>query len=183
MLQVTIPATEYYDEAKERFVEIKRPTILQLEHSLLSISKWESKWHIPFLGKDLKTDEAMVDYVRCMTIASKDVDPVVYYAIPADVTKQINGYIENPMTATTFSDRQNNKFNREIITAEIIYYWMVSLEIPFDPCEKWHLNRLLALVRVCNIKNGPEKKMSKRDIMNQNRSLNAARKQRLGTRG
>lgn len=181
MLQVTIPATEYYDEAKELFVELKVPTILQLEHSLLSISKWESKWHIPFLGKDHKTDDQIVDYVRCMT-KDHHVNPIVYYAIPADVTEQINKYIENPMTATTFSDRQNSKFNREIITAEIIYYWMVSLQIPFE-CEKWHLNRLLALIRVCNIKNGPQKKMSRRDVMSQNSSLNAMRRQKLGTSG
>ena len=145
--------------------------VLQLEHSLVSISKWESKWHIPFLdGKD-KTLEQIIDYVRCMTI-TQNVKPEVYNRLTEDNLKAINDYIENPMTATTFSDI-NQRPSREIITSEIIYYWMVSFNIPFE-CQKWHLNKLLTLIKVCNIKNSPPKKMSRQEILSRNRALYSA---------
>ena len=117
-----------------------------------------------------------------MTI-NKGVDPILYSAIPQSELDKVNAYLEDPMTATWFNERQKGSPNREIITNEIIYYWMVSLQIPFDPCEKWHLNRLLTLIRVCNLKNTPAKKMSKRELMSQNQAINAARKQRLNTHG
>lgn len=180
MLQVTIPAAEYYNEQTGEFHSIKETT-LQLEHSLISLSKWESKWNKPFLGKDEKTVEECRDYVRCMTI-TQNVNPMVYQFLTNENFRQINQYIEAPMTATTFSEREGKTFNRDIITAEIIYYWMVALQIPFE-CERWHLNRLITLVRVCNIKNTPPKKASKRELIERNRSLNAKRRSALRTTG
>lgn len=180
MLQVTIPASEYFDEKTGEFNSI-RETTLQLEHSLVSVSKWESKWRKPFLGPTEKTAEECIDYVRCMTI-TQHVDPTVYQFLTQKNFQEINAYIEAPMTATTFSERENKRFSREVVTAEIIYYWMVALNIPFE-CQKWHLNKLIALVRVCNIKNTPQKKMSKREVTERNRALNEARRKKLRSSG
>lgn len=179
MLRVEIPESEYFNEATSEFINIKGQT-LTLEHSLISISKWESKWHKPFLGRDQKTTEEALDYVRCMTI-NHGVDPLVYLSIRPKQFEEINTYIEDKQTATWFNER-GTRPSREIITSEIIYYWMISLQIPLE-CEKWHLNRLLALIKVCNIKNGSSKKMSKKEILSQNRSLNDLRRKQLGTNG
>lgn len=180
MLQVNIPTIERYDESTNEFIQSKAQT-LQLEHSLVSISKWEAKWHKPFLGKEQKSIEETIDYIKCMTL-TQNVDPDVYVNITNNVVNDITEYIDAPMTATTFSQDKKTGKNREVITAEIIYYWMIALNIPVK-FEKWHLNRLLALIQVCNIKNSPPKKMSKREIMNRNRSLNEARKSAANTRG
>ena len=180
MLRITIPAAELWDELKEEFIYTKEQT-LQLEHSLVSLSKWESKWCKPFLGKGTKTAEEILDYVRCMTL-TQNVDPDVYMYLTKENIEQINRYIEAPMTATWFSEDQHAKPNREIVTAEVIYYWMIALNIPFE-CQKWHLNKLLTLIRVCNVKNQPPKKMSKRDIASRNAALNAARRQKFNSKG
>lgn len=180
MLQITIPETEVFDENTMEFSTIKAQT-LQLEHSLVSIDKWESKWNTPFLSKRDKTKEELIDYIKCMTL-TQNVDPKVYFFLTVDNIEQINRYIGEPMTATTFSEEKGLKPNREQITAELIYYWMISLNIPFE-CKKWHLNKLLTLIRVCNVKNQPPKKRSKKDILARNASLNAARKKQLSTRG
>lgn len=179
MLIITIPESEYYDEVNEEFI-IYKEQVLQLEHSLVSISKWESKWCKPFLSRDDKPAEEIIDYVRCMTI-TQNVAPDVYYRLTENNLTEINKYIDSPMTATTFHDDSRGG-NREIITSEIIYYWMVTFNIPFE-CQKWHLNRLLTLIRVCNIKSNPPKKMSKNEILRRNKELNEARKQSLKTRG
>lgn len=181
MLQITIPATEAWDERNQRFVQTKEQT-LKLEHSLVSLSKWESKWCKPFLSKENKTYEETLDYVKCMTL-TQNVDPDVYHCLNQDHIDQINNYIEAPMTATTISNEGNGKKNNEIVTSELIYYWMIALQIPVDICQKWHLNRLLMLIRVCNIKNQPPKKMGKRETMRNNTALNAARRKRLNSRG
>jgi hypothetical protein len=180
MLQIVIPATELWDEGKQEFVYTKEQT-LQLEHSLVSVAKWESKWHKPFLSKNEKTEEETLDYIRCMTL-TQNVNPEVYSRLSQENFKQINAYIENPMTATSFSEDRTGKTNREVITAEIIYHWMIALNIPPD-YHKWHLNRLLTLIRVCNIKNQPPKKMSKRDALSRNAALNAARRKQYNTKG
>lgn len=180
MLRITIPATEYWDEQKEEFVSKSEQT-LQLEHSLVSLSKWESKWCKPFLSKRDKTREEILDYIKCMTI-TQNVDPDVYNRLTNNNFQEINAYIEAPMTATTFSDDKNKNSSREIITAEIIYYWMIAHNIPPE-YQKWHLNRLLTLIKVCNIKSQPPKKMSKRDTLKSNSAINAARRKRLNTRG
>jgi hypothetical protein len=179
MLQITIPATELWNEETEEFDQNKEQT-LQLEHSLVSLSKWESKWCKPFLSKTPKTYEETIDYIRCMTI-SQNIDPDIYNGITNDIVDQVGRYIEAPMTATTFSS-DKKIINNDIITAEIIYYWMVALSIPFE-CQKWHLNRLLTLINVCNIKNQPKKKSSKRDTYARNATLNAARREKLNTTG
>lgn len=182
MLQIIVPlSAEGWDEENEVFVEPKKQA-LQLEHSLISLSKWESKWCKPFLSKGAKTDEEILDYIKFMTISS-NVNPEVYNHLTLDNVRAINAYIDAPMTATTFSDDKTSKHSREIVTAELIYYWMIALQIPFDPCQKWHLNRLLTLIKVCNIKNSPPKKMSKRDTMRRNAALNAARRKQLNSKG
>lgn len=180
MLQITIPGTEQWDEVNEKFIYTKEQT-LQLEHSLVSLSKWESKWGKVFLSKREKTYEETIDYIKCMTI-TQNVDPDIYNCLSSANIEKINKYIEAPMTATYFSENQDNKPSREQVTAELIYYWMIALNIPFE-CQKWHLNRLLTLIRVCNIKNQPPKKMSKRALMNRNSALNASRRKRLNTKG
>jgi hypothetical protein len=171
---------EGWDEKKQEFVEPKTQ-ILQLEHSLVSLSKWESKWCKPFLSNGSKTPEEILDYIKFMTI-TQNVKPEVYDYLSQANIEQINKYIEAPMTATTFSEDKNRKHSREVITAELIYYWMIALQIPFE-CQKWHLNKLLTLIRVCNIKNAPPKKMSKRDIATRNAQLNAARRKQLNSKG
>jgi len=180
MLRITIPAVEQWDEIKQEFVFTKEQT-LSLEHSLVSLSKWESKWCKAFLTKQEKTLEETLDYIKFMTI-TKNIDPEVYNYLTNRNIIEINEYIEAPMTATYFSDEKISKTNRELITAEIIYYWMIALNIPFE-CQKWHLNRLLTLIKVCNIKNQPPKKRGKKEIMSRNNALNAARRKQLNTRG
>ena len=181
MLTITIPATEKYDEIRGEFIYAKEQT-LQLEHSLVSISKWESKWCKPFLdSKREKSNEEVIDYVKCMTL-NKNVDESAYLCLTQANIAAINDYIGAPMTATYFSNTDKGKKNNEQTTSELIYYWMIALNIPFE-CQKWHINRLLTLIRVCNIKNQPPKKMSKREIMSRNAALNAARRQQMNTKG
>ena len=180
MLTLIIPETELWDEGKQEFIYVKAQT-LQLEHSLVSLSKWESKWCKAFIEKQEKTDEETLDYIRCMTL-TKNVDPMVYKYLNKSSIDKIYDYINAPMTATVFSNTQTGKGSREIVTAELIYYWMIALNIPFE-CQKWHLNRLLTLIQVCNIKNQPPKKMSRREILSRNASLNAARRQKYNTTG
>ena len=180
MLRLMIPSTELWDRNKREFITTKEQA-LQLEHSLVSLSKWESKWCKPFLTKDKKSVEETIDYIRCMTL-TQNVDPHVYNAITNEHIEQVNKYIEAPMTATWFAEEKNSKPNKEQITSELIYYWMIALNIPFE-CQKWHLNRLLTLVRVCNVKNQPPKKMSKKDLISRNSKLNAERRKLLNTRG
>jgi len=180
MLRITIPAVEQWDEIKQEFVFTKEQT-LSLEHSLVSLSKWESKWCKAFLTKDEKSFEETLDYIKFMTL-TQNVNPEVYNYLTNRNINEINEYIEAPMTATYFSDEKTSKTSREQVTAELIYYWMIALNIPFE-CQKWHLNRLLTLINVCNIKNQPPKKRSKKDIMSRNAALNAARRKQLNTKG
>lgn len=180
MLQITIPETEMFDEKTEQFI-ISKETKLVLEHSLVSVSKWESRWCKPFLVKGKKSIPETLDYIKCMTI-TQNVDERVYKSITNDLMDQITAYIDAPMTATTFRNETQQAINREIITSEVIYYWMVALNIPFE-CEKWHLNRLLTLINVCNIKSQPKKKIGRRQLLEENRALNAARRKASGSSG
>lgn len=180
MLQIVVESGELWNEATEEFVPIKR-CVLQLEHSLLSLSKWESKWCVPFLSRKERTEEEIIDYVRCMTI-TQNVDPSIYYFLSDENIRKIRDYIDAPMTATVCPKEKNNQMSPEEITAELIYYWMVALNIPFE-CQKWHLNRLLTLIKVCNIKSQPAKKHSRNEIIQRNRALNEARKKAKNTRG
>ena len=184
MLKIIVPATEYelFDENTYEFINVKtKEQVLQLEHSLISLSKWESKWRKPFLTKEQKTKEETLDYIRCMTLNS--VSPDVYKHLTKENLEDIEKYINAPMTATTVNDGESgSKVGGEQVTSELVYYWMVALNIPFE-CQKWHLNRLIMLIRVCNVKNKPPKKMSKREIMSRNAALNAKRRQKHNTRG
>lgn len=180
MLQVIIPEIELFDDDKQEFIKSKGGT-LQLEHSLLSLSKWESKWNKPFLSKDDKSNEELLDYIKCMTI-NQNISLEIYDNIPTKVFNEITTYITSQMTATTFNEQNHIKKSREKVTAEIIYYWMIAQNIPLE-CQKWHLNRLLTLIRVCSIKNNPSKKMSRKEILAQQRGLNASRREKFNTKG
>ena len=179
MLQITIPEGEIYNERNNRFYQIKSQDI-RLEHSLVSISKWESKWGKPFLHTKNKTDEELKDYVKCMTI-TQNVKDIVYENLSSENYKEIANYIELPMTATWFS-KSDGPPSRRIITSEILYYWMFSNNIPME-CQKWHLNRLITLIKVCVEESNPSKKMGKSALLQRNKSLNAARKAKLKTKG
>ena len=180
MLQITVPAVELYDEEKQEFINLKEET-LQLEHSLISLSKWESKWCKVFLSKEKKSQEETLDYIKCMTL-TQNVKPEVYNRLSNSNIAEIEAYISAPMTATYFSKEQSGNTSREQVTSELIYYWMIALNIPFE-CQKWHLNRLLTLIKVCSIKNKAPKKMNKRDIMSRNAALNAARRKQMNSSG
>ena len=182
MLKLEIPeSNEHYDEASETFITYPAVT-LELEHSLVSLAKWESKWETPFLNASSKTTEQTVDYLKCM-VASEDVIDESFERLTQEHYEQVSNYIDAKMTATWFTEK-DAPASREVITAEIIYYWMISLNIPFE-CQSWHINRLLTLVKVCNNKNAPAdaKKSSRADIIARNKALNEQRKAQLGTTG
>lgn len=180
MKEITIKgSTELFDSTTNTFYSIPGQTIA-LEHSLVSISKWESKWHKPYLSNDQKTVEETLDYIRMMTI-TKNVDPRLYYLLTDENMQEISDYINDPMTATWFSKTNDNRPSHRIVTSELIYYWMISLNIPME-CQKWHLNRLLTLIRVCNAENNP-KKMGKGAEASQRAMLNKARRRAHGSRG
>lgn len=185
MLKITVPAVELWNEQLLEFMSTKKQD-LTLEHSLVSISKWESKWKKPFLSdrkEDEKTREETIDYVRCMTL-TQNVDPNVYTCLTNKNIEEINNYIRDPMSATWFNDKKQVGPSR-IVTSELIYSWMIKFGIPME-CQKWHLNRLLTLIRVCKeeaeVESGA-RKMSKSEILRSNAALNAARKKRLNTKG
>ena len=181
MLQLIIPANELWDERRQEFIQIDSQ-VLELEHSLVSLSKWESKWHKPFLHTE-KTDEEIMDYIKCMTL-TQNVPDDVYNKLSSKNIQEIKDYIDNPMTATTFSENRNQKKSREIVTSELIYYWMVAYQIPFE-CQKWHLNRLITLTRICGIKNQPpsKNKTSQRELANRYAAMNRQRRAQLHSKG
>lgn len=181
MLKLVIQERELYDEQTGMFLNVK-PTTLKLEHSLISISDWESKWHKPFLNDKQKTEEEFLDYVRCMTI-TQNVDPNVYLCLSVVDKMEIQKYMDDSMTATWFNEKENSpKRKQKVVTSELIYYWMISLGIPVQ-FEKWHINRLLTLIRVCNIENSPKKKMKPSDVAKQNSEINRARRKSRNSKG
>ena len=180
MLRIIIPDVELWDEGEQLFI-LKKGQNIQLEHSLVSISKWESKWNKAFLGKKEKTFDETIDYIKCMTI-TQNVRQEVYDNLTYKNIEEINKYITAPMTATYFAEDKSTMNNSETVTAELIYYWMIALNVPFE-CQKWHLNRLLALINVCNMKSQPQKKRSSKEIMARNAKLNEERRKRLNTSG
>lgn len=180
MLILVVPGDEMFDEESNTFVTVNDVT-LKLEHSLVSLSKWESKHEIPFLNKEEKTTDQVIDYIRYMTITQKVPDEV-YSRLSEDNFEEVQEYIDAKMSATWFNEPPGAPQSKEVITAELIYYWMVVFEIPFE-CEKWHLNRLFTLIRICNIKQSKPMKMSRSEIVARNRELNEQRKKQLGTKG
>lgn len=185
MLTITIPATELFDDSvgtHGAFLPKIEETTLMLEHSLVSLSKWEQKWKIPFLSNKSPTTEQTIDYIRCMCL-TPEVSPEVYNAIPNEAIQQVNDYISDTMTATWFNESPGQKSSSEVVTAEVIYYWLVALTIPFET-QEWHLNRLLTLIRVTNLKNDPKKKlMPLAEQQTQQRDINAERRAKMGTKG
>lgn len=181
MLQIIIPAEEQWDEKSEEFIVSKKEQKLMLEHSLVSLSKWESKWQVPFLSKREKTYEETLDYIKCMTI-TQNVNDDVYNRLTSDNLIQIRSYMDSPMTATSIHDEPTSKNKSKILTSEVIYNMMIAFNIPFE-CQKWHLNRLFTLIKVCELENRKPKKKSMRDIMRQNTILNEQRKKKYNTRG
>ena len=188
MLKLTIPDKEQvrlWDEVEEQFITL--PAIagmtIRLEHSLASLSKWESITKKPFLSKEEKTQEETVLYIKCMDL-SEDTPEEVYTILTGENFEAISAYIDDKMTATTFNEDPNSRARNtgEFITAEIIYHWMVSLTVPFE-CQHWHLNKLLALIKVINLKNAPAKKTGRRESIANRRMMNQQRKAQMGTRG
>lgn len=186
MLTITIPKREVFDPKTNLFHRVEKDTVLQLEHSLISLQKWEAKWHKPFLDRE-KTIEETIDYVRCMCL-TQNVKDDVFYCLEQREIDIITRYINDPMTATTIRElrgaAKSKRAKKEKVTAEIIYYWMISYNIPTE-YRKWHLNQLLTLVRVLNIKNTPEskKKRNVRDVMEDYKAINEENKKRFNTEG
>jgi hypothetical protein len=181
MLTLLVGSTEALDESTNQFIQIGG-TFIELEHSLVSLQAWESKWEKPFLGDDEKTEEMLLDYVKYMA-RTPNLPPEIFEQFSPQNFDEINTYFNAKMTATFFAESSRPApGKKEIITAEVIYFWMVSLQVPFE-CQHWHLNQLLTLIRVCNEKNAPKKKSSQAEIVERNRRLNAARKKAMNTRG
>lgn len=181
MLKITIGGDEHFNEVTNKFETVNSITV-ELEHSLFSLSKWESKYQKPFLTvKEEKTREEIFDYVRSMLV-NPDVDPDVLYLCSPENIDEIQKYIDSPQSATTFGSMPGRRGPSEVITSELIYYWMVMFNIPPE-YQHWHINRLFALIRICNIKQSKPKKMTKNEVAQRNRELNAQRKAELGTSG
>jgi hypothetical protein len=179
VLRITIPLTEGFDDRSQEFVVFEGLN-LDLEHCLVSLSKWESKWEKPFLAQQEKTGEQVLDYIRMMILG--DFPEEGFSRLTEANIREINTYINAKMTATWIRESAPSRSNREIVTAELIYYWMISLGIPFE-CQYWHLNRLLTLIRVCNAKNAPKKKVPVADEIARRRELNEARRRQTGSSG
>lgn len=180
MLTITVPLAESYDEKQELFI-VTEAFKLELEHSLVSLSKWESKFEKPFLSNTEKTAEETLAYIQIMTL-TPNVPPEIFHKLTQKNVAEINDYINAKTTATTFREVQTQSKRQELITSEIIYYWMLSLNIDMD-CQHWHLNKLITLIRVTSEKNSPAKKTSRADLARERHRMNMERKQRLGTRG
>ena len=180
MLTIKVPMKEVYDEANQEFIFYNFVT-LELEHSLVSLSKWESIFEKPFLAKAEKTAEEVSEYIKVMTL-TVDVQEEVFQRLTNDNVESIHSYIDARMSATWFNEAPGAPPAKEVITSELIYYWMTVFSIPFE-CERWHLNRLFTLIRICNMKQAKPKKMSRTDIAARNRELNAQRRAQLGSTG
>lgn len=180
MLAITVSGVRSFDDNSQKFV-VKGGTILELEHSLVSLSKWESKFEKPFLGNERKDPDEIFAYIKFMTLTPKVPDEV-FHKLSQENVEEINDYIDAKMTATWFAEAPGAPQSREVITSELIYYWMTVFSIPFE-CENWHLNRLFTLIRICNLKQAKPKKMSRSEVTARQRELNAQRRAQLGTTG
>lgn len=180
MLKIIVPGIELFDDERQVFIT-EDESVLELEHSLVSLSKWEETWEKPFLGDAKKTPEEILGYVQAMCV-TPDVSPEVFRRLTEENVQAINNYVDAKMTATWFSSATGSAPSREIITSEIIYHWMFALKVPME-CQNWHLSKLFTLIKVINEKRNPPKKMTQREIMEQNRRLNAQRRAELKTSG
>jgi hypothetical protein len=180
MLTIVVPGVELFDEQSQEFTT-RDDVTLELEHSLVSLSKWESIYKKPFLGTADKTTAEVIGYIKVMTL-TPEVPEEIFQKLSATNIKAINDYIDDDMTATWFHEAPGAPKSREVITSEVIYYWMIAFNIPFE-CERWHLNRLFTLIRVCGIKQAKPQKMSRSQIAAQNRELNAQRRAQYNTTG
>ena len=180
MLTLKVAQTEYFDDDKQEFVKVGGFT-LELEHSLVSLSKWESKFEKPFLDNKPKTNEEALAYIECMIISPEYPENILDY-ITQDHVHEINAYIDAKMSATWFNDKGPQRRSSEQITSELVYFWMLSYQIP-NECENWHLNRLFNLIKICSIKNAKPKKVGKSEQLKQQRDLNAQRRAAMGTSG
>ena len=180
MLTIRVSGIESFDDSTQEFTT-EGGIVLELEHSLVSLSKWESIHEKPFLGKDAKTPEEIISYVKCMILHGEP-PAEVFNKLSLRHVDDIRDYIDAKMTATWFNEQPGQPRSREVITSEVIYYWMTVFNIPFE-CENWHLNRLFTLIRVCNTKQAKPEKMTRAELANRNRELNAQRKAQLGTTG
>ncbi len=181
MKEVIVSGKKGWIESFGEFIEMKEQHLL-LEHSLISISKWEAKYEKPFLSTTEKTPEEIIDYIKMMTLNPEAVDPRVYYVIDEETLKDIFMYVQSKQTATWFSDKGKKNFSKKVITSEIVYFWMTQLNIPFE-CETWHLNRLLTLIRVCSEEQQTPKDLSKRQLYSRNSALNKARRAKSHSKG
>jgi len=180
MLTIVVLGDEFFDNDTNEFMTVG-DVVLELEHSLVSLSKWESIYEKPFLGKEKKSPGEIIGYIKAM-ILTPGIGPEVLNRLSADNLKAINDYIESKNSATTFGMMPEQSGRGETITSELIYYWMVAFTIPFE-CENWHLNRLFSLIRICNIKNGKPKKMGRHELASRNRMLNEQRRAQLSSSG
>jgi len=180
MLEIIIDGEEFFDESSETFLT-QGDVKLNLEHSLVSVSKWESYTKKPFLTNKEKTPAEILSYFYCMVL-TPNVDIDVFTRLSQENLNMITRYIESPESATTFGEMPRTSTRGEIITSELIYFWMISYSIPFE-CQYWHLNRLFALIRICNVKNAKPQKMSRNELALRNRELNAQRRAALNTTG
>lgn len=180
MLRMIIEGNEFFNEEDSTF-ETVNDVVLELEHSLISLSKWESKYQKPFLSSGNKTPEELFNYLKFMVI-TPNVDLDVLYRCSREEINQIQQYIDSSESATTFGQMPERRGPGEVITSELIYYWMVAFTIPFE-CQYWHLNRLFSLIKICNIKNSKPRKMSRNELATRNKELNAQRRKELNTKG
>jgi len=180
MLTIVIGEEELFDESTNEFTT-DGGQVVELEHSLISLSKWESKYQKPFLSKEVKTEDEILFYIQCMLISPVENSEILYQLSQPNLDL-INRYLESKESATTFGSMPERRGRGETITSELIYYWMVAFTIDWE-AQYWHLNRLFALIRICNVKNAKPKKMSRSEIAARNRELNAKRRAELGTTG
>ncbi len=181
MLSITIKGDEDYDEEANKFIKVGEDITVELEHSLISLSKWESKYQRPFLSDGKKSREEIFGYLQAMLV-TPNVDPDVLFKCSQDQIDEIQAYIDSSQSATTFGQMPERQGRGEVITSELIYYWMVAYTIPFE-CQYWHLNRLFSLVKIYNVKNSPKKKIPRHELALQRRKINEERRAALGTKG
>lgn len=177
--KIHIPEQELWDETRDEFIPVKERT-LSLEHSLVSLSKWESKWHKPFLSPEEKTREELTDYIRCMILddlSDEELETIIYALTPSDI-KQVEQYLAEEQTATKFPEEKNNPEpqSNELMTSELIYYYLGQIQCPFIPTENWNLSRVLTLIRVGSFKSKPEKKLNQKEALQQCEDINERNK-------